>query len=63
MKKKKNRGRDPFAYSLQSNIFRQRIVENKKKKVKKYNWKKEMKNGDCVSTFYTDVFTQSPFFI
>lgn len=57
MKKKKIKARDPFAKSLANNLFHQRIVESKKKKVKKFNWKNHKHLGeDYLSTVLMTVF-------
>lgn len=49
MKKKKVKSRDPFAKRLENNLFRQRIVDSKKKKLKKFNWKsKKDMNENCL---------------
>ena len=60
MKKKKVKARDPFAKSLENNLFRQRIVESKKKKTKQFNWKnKKHLSEDFLRIILGIVFKQS----
>ena len=45
MKKKIIKKRDPIAYMMiVSNMYKQRIIKNKKKEYKKFNLKKELSN-------------------
>ena len=57
MFKQRSKARGPFAKSLANNLFHQLIVESKKKKEKKFNWKNNKHLGeDYLSTVLMTVF-------
>ena len=51
-KKKENPHRDLIAKDLMTNKYRQRIVPNKKKKLKKFDWKKMKDDSKVILLFW-----------
>ena len=51
-KKKENPNRDLIAKDLMTNKYRQRIVPNKKKKLKKFDWKKMKDDSKVILLFW-----------
>ena len=51
-KKKENPHRDLIAKDLMTNKYRQRIVPNKKKKLKKFDWKKMKDDSKAILLFW-----------
>ena len=55
MKKKQIKKRDPIAYNLlTSGLYKQRIVQDKKKKTKKFSLRKEL--SYYLSTLFNKIF-------
>ena len=50
--KKENPHRDLIAKDLMTNKYRQRIVPNKKKKLKKFDWKKMKDDSKVILLFW-----------
>ena len=51
-KKKENPHRDLIAKDLMTTKYRQRIVPNKKKKLKKFDWKKMKDDSKAILLFW-----------
>ena len=51
-KKKETPHRDLIAKDLMTNKYRQRIVPNKKKKLKKFDWKKMKDDSKVILLFW-----------
>ena len=51
-KKKENLHRDLIAKDLMTTKYRQRVVPNKKKKLKKFDWKKMKDDSKAILLFW-----------
>lgn len=54
-KKKIGKKRDLIAKDLMTNKYRQRIIPNKKKKLKKFDWKKQKGDNRIIDMVYDSV--------
>ena len=55
MKRKIPKRRDPIAYDLLTNgLYKPKVIKNKKKQIKKFNWRKEI--SSYLSTLVNKIF-------